>query len=60
MKEEGRLEGKSLRGEAERPLGERRALERGEVKRDLSWLAIGDVAVAIVVCLCYHSKTKTE
>lgn len=43
VKEESLLEGKRLRGEAERPLGETKAgLVIGEVKLDLSWLAIGE------------------
>lgn len=43
VKEESLLEGKRLRGEAERPLGETKAaLVSGEVKLDLSWLAIGE------------------
>jgi hypothetical protein len=37
-------EGKTLRGEAERPLGEAKALVIGEVKLDFSWLAIGEAA----------------
>lgn len=37
-------EGKTLRGEAERPLGATKALEIGEVKLDFSWLAIGEAA----------------
>lgn len=46
VKEEYLLEGKSLSGEAERPLGDTKDLVTGEVKLDLSWLAIGD-AVAM-------------
>lgn len=43
------LEGKTLRGEPERPLGETKALVIGEVKLDLSWLAIGEaVAMALL------------
>lgn len=54
VKEEGLLEGKSLSGEAERPFGETKALVIGEVKLDLSWLAIGD-AVAMA-SLCVNEK----
>lgn len=49
VKEEDLLEGKSLSGEAERPLGTSKALETGEVKLDLSWLAIGE-ALAMAFC----------
>ena len=43
------LEGKTLRGEPERPFGETKALVIGEVKLDLSWLAIGEaVAMALL------------
>ena len=49
VKEEDLLEGKSLSGEAERPLGASKALETGEVKVGLSWLAIG-AALAMAVC----------
>lgn len=38
-----------MRGEPERPLGETKALVIGEVKLDLSWLAIGEaVAMALL------------
>jgi hypothetical protein len=37
-------EGKTLRGEAERPLGATKGLAIGEVKLDFSWLAIGEAA----------------
>lgn len=51
VKEEYLLEGKSLSGEAERPLGDTKALVIEEVKLDLSWLAIGD-AVAMTFARC--------
>ena len=51
VKEDRLLEGKSLSGEAERPLGESKALVTGEVKLDLSWLAIGDAVAMALLCL---------
>ncbi|RXH82573.1 hypothetical protein DVH24_036914 [Malus domestica] len=56
-KEESLLEGKSLSGEAERPLGESKAglVVIGEVKLDLSWLAIGE---AEAITLLLHQLQK--
>lgn len=51
VKEDRLLEGKSLSGEAERPLGESKALVTEEVKLDLSWLAIGDAVAMALLCL---------
>ena len=57
------LEGKTLRGEPERPFGETKALVIGEVKLDLSWLAIGE-AVAMALLseekLVYRLKSSRE
>jgi hypothetical protein len=57
VKEWSLLEGKTLRGEAERPLGETKALVIGEVKLDLSWLAIGE-AVAMANGFAFRRETS--
>ncbi|CAN6724645.1 unnamed protein product [Malus baccata var. baccata] len=56
-KEESLLEGKSQNGEVERPLGESKAglVVIGEVKLDLSWLAIGE---AEAITLLLHQLQK--
>ena len=56
MKEDCLLEGKILRGEAERPLGETNALEIGEVKLDfVRWLAMGEEA-AMPSYICFSVR----